>query len=167
MPSMDLRQATDADLNLVRTMSHDAYAPWEPILGGAPLPMNEDYTPRIARHEVWIVERCGTAVGIMVLEPADDHLLIFSLAVPPAHHGQGIGQWMVRVAEQMAEAAGLPELRLYTNDRMTRNIAIYGRAGFCETGRRSHPYREGWVLVDMAKPVFGCAKGISPRDGQT
>ncbi len=167
MPSMHLRQAADVDLNLVRTMSRDAYAPWEPILCCAPLPMNEDYTPRIARHEVWIAERCRTAVGVMVLEPADDHLVIFSLAVPSAHHGQGIGQWMMRVAEQMAEPAGLPELRLYTSDRMTRNIAIYRRAGFHETGRRPNPYREGWVLVDMTKPVFGSGKSVSPRGERT
>jgi len=167
MPSMNLRQATDADLNLVRTMSHDAYAPWEPILGGAPLPVNEDYTPRIARHEVWIAERCGIAVGIMVLEPADDHLLIFSLAVPPEYHGQGIGQWMLHAAERMADATDLPELRLYTSDRMVRNVAIYRLAGFHETGRRSHPYREGWTLVDMTKPASGFRNDFSPRGERT
>ncbi len=148
-----LRQATLADLAFVRTTTYEAYAPWKRILGGPPLPMYEDYAARIARHEVWIAERGSEAAAVMVIETATDHLTIYSLAVSPAHQGQGIGQWMIRSAEEMAQAAGLRELRLYTNDRMTQNIAIYQQAGFHETGRRPNPFREGWILVDMAKAV--------------
>jgi hypothetical protein len=36
---------------------------------------------------------------------------------------------------------------------MHRNIAIYRRWGFAETGRRTHPTREGHIIVDMAKRV--------------
>jgi len=148
-----IRQAIDADLSFVRTTTHDAYAPWESILGGSPLPMHEDYAPRIAQREVWIAEHRGEAAGVMVLESAADHLAIYSLAVSPMHQGQGVGQRMIQAAEQMAVVAGLTELRLFTNDRMARNLAIYRRAGFQETGRRPNPYREGWVFVDMAKAV--------------
>ncbi len=115
--------------------------------------MHEDYAPRIARHEVWIAEHHGEAAGVMVLETAADHLAIYSLAVSPMHQGQGVGQRMIQAAEQMAVAAGLAELRLFTNDRMTQNIALYQQVGFHEAGRRPNPYREGWVLVDMAKTV--------------
>jgi len=148
------RLAVEADLGLVRTMTWDAYAPWIPILGDLPLPMTEDYAPHIARQEVWIIEYSGEAAGVLVFEPATDHLAIFSLAVPPAYQGRGIGRWMLEAAEQMARTAGWPELRLYTNARMERNIAIYQRAGFRETGRRPNLHRPGWMLVDMAKPVF-------------
>ncbi len=153
MTTSNIRQATSDDLSFVRTTTHDAYAPWENVLGGPPLPMYEDYAPRIARHQVWIAELGGEAAGVMVLEAAADHLAIYSLAVSPAHQRQGIGQRMLQAAEQMAEVAGVPELRLFTNDRMTRNLAIYRQAGFQEIGRRPNPYREGWVLVDMAKAV--------------
>ncbi len=115
--------------------------------------MHEDYAPRIARHEVWIAEHRGEAAGVMVLETVADHLAIYSLAVSPMHQGQGMGQRMIQTAEQMAVAAGLAELRLFTNDRMAQNIALYQRVGFLETGRRPNPYREGWVLVDMTKMV--------------
>ena len=121
--------------------------------------MLEDYAPRIARDEVWIVERDGEAAGVMVIEPGDGCLVIFSLAVLPAHHSQGIGQWMIQAAEQMGRAAGVRELRLYASDRMVRNLGIYRQAGFYETGRRPHPYHEGWILVDMAKAVPGAADG--------
>ncbi|TIT50241.1 MAG: GNAT family N-acetyltransferase, partial [Mesorhizobium sp.] len=48
---------------------------------------------------------------------------------------------------------GLPEVRLYTNAKMERNIALYKEYGFHETGRRPNPYRPGWTIVDMAKTV--------------
>jgi ribosomal protein S18 acetylase RimI-like enzyme len=47
----------------------------------------------------------------------------------------------------------LRELRLYTNTRMRRNVALYTSCGFVETGERPHPSRPGEELVDMAKPV--------------
>ncbi len=153
MTTFDIRQAISDDLNFVHATTHDAYAPWESALGGPPLPMHEDHAPRIARHEVWIAEHGGEAAGVMVLETAADHLAIYSLAISPAYQRQGVGQRMLQAAERMAEAAGVPELRLFTNDRMTRNLAIYRQAGFQEVGRRPNPYREGWVLVDMAKAV--------------
>ena len=121
--------------------------------------MLEDYAPRIARHEVSIVERHGEAAGVIVVEPGDNCLIIFSLAVLPAHHSQGVGQWMIQAAEQMGREAGVAELRLYASDRMARNLGIYRQAGFSETGRRPHPYHEGWTLVDMAKPVPGAPGG--------
>ena len=112
-----------------------------------------DYAPHIARQEVWFAECSGEAVGLLVLEPATDHLAIFSIAVPPIHQGRGICRRLLDAAEQMARSAGQPEMRLYTNARMDRNIAIYRRAGFRETKRRPNPYRPGWVLVDMAKAI--------------
>lgn len=142
-----------ADLELVVTMIREAYSPWVANLGGLPLPMTEDYTPRIARQAVWLVERNGEVVAVLVLEPTDDHLAIFSLAVAPLYQGQGIGRWMLDAAEQIARTAGLPELRLYTNSRMERNIVIYQHAGFHETGRRPNPHRSGWTFVDMAKAI--------------
>ena len=153
-----LRQATTADMAIVRGITHEAYAPWERFLGGPPLPMREDYAPRIARREVWVVECDGEDAGVMVFEPAADHLLIYSLAVASGHQGRGIGRWMIEAAERMAQASGVAELRLYTNDRMARNLAIYRQAGFRETGRRPNPFREGWVLVDMVRKVSWITK---------
>ena len=146
-----LRLAAATDLELVLNITNEAYAPWVVILGDLPLPMTEDYSPRVVRQEVWITERNGEAVGVLVLEPADDHLAIFSLAVLPAHQGQSIGRWMLDAAERMARSINLPELRLYTNARMDRNIKLYQQAGFHEIRRRPNPQRSGWTLVDMTK----------------
>lgn len=151
---LSARRAELAELERVGAITRAAYAEYTAPLGGLPLPVTEDYAPRIEAGEVWIVSRQegrdGTDVGLVVLESALDAMTIFSLAVLPEARG-GVGRWMLAFAEEQARAAGLPEVRLYTSDRMARNIAIYRQAGFVEVGRRPNELRPGWVLVDMAK----------------
>lgn len=142
-----IRQATEADLKLVTAIAREAYAPYEAVLGGLPLPATEDYAPRIAAGQVWLLGDDGA----LVLERHPDHAMIYSVAVRPAAHGRGLGRMLLDEAERLA--AGLPELRLYTNALMTRNLIIYARRGFIETGRRPHPLRASFTTVDMAKPL--------------
>jgi ribosomal protein S18 acetylase RimI-like enzyme len=125
------------------------------MLGYKPLPVNEDYAPRIERGEVWLLEDGPHLVGVLVIELHADHALIFSVAVAPDRQGAGYGVKLLTLAEDLAAAAGLAELRLYTNARMTGNIALYTGFGYRETGRRSHPTRPGSVVVDMAKDLNG------------
>lgn len=150
-----IRKATPADVPAVRTLTAAAYSEYADILDGPPVPVTEDYAPRIASGQVWILQSDGAPAGLIVLEPEPDHLLIFSIAVAPGFQGRGFGRMLLDFAEAEARAAGLPELRLYTNALMTRNIALYLHCGYAETGRRSNPARPGWVRVDMAKPLTG------------
>jgi GNAT superfamily N-acetyltransferase len=133
-------------------MTLAAYAEYDAVLDRPPLPVTEDYAPRIAAGEVWLVARDGADVGLAVLEVAADHLLIFSLASLPGARG-GVGRFLLEFAEARARTLGLPEVRLYTNGLMERNIRIYQKAGYVETGRTDNPKRPGWVAVHMAKPV--------------
>jgi ribosomal protein S18 acetylase RimI-like enzyme len=149
---LSARLAVAADLPAVQAITRAAYAEYESILDRPPLPVTEDYEPRIARGEVWLVTRDGLNVGLAALEPAADHLLIFSLAVLPGARG-GVGRFLLDFAESRAKALSLPEVRLYTNGLMLRNISIYQKAGYVETGRAENPKRPGWVAVYMAKPV--------------
>ncbi len=147
------RPAGDRDLVAVEAITDAAYRDYVLSLGAKPLPMTQDYGARIGAGEVWMVMRDDAAVGVVVLETAPDHLLIFSLAVLPEAQGGGIGRWMLGFVEERARAAGVPEVRLYTNPLMARNIVVYGKAGYVETGRTPNPYRPGWVMVNMAKRV--------------
>jgi ATP diphosphatase len=144
-----IRLATPDDLPLVVAISGEAYAAYEPVLGSLPLPATEDYAPRIAAGEVWLLGQDG----VLVWERHPEHALIYSVAVRPAAHGQGLGRVLLDAAERMTAAAGLRELRLYTNALMTRNLAIYAGRGYVETGRRPHPLRPAFTIIDMAKPI--------------
>ena len=146
------RLATAADLAAVARLKETAYAPHTAMLGYPPLPVTEDYAPRIARGEVWLLEDGPELIGALVIELHADHALIFSIAVAPEHQGGGHALRLLQKSDELAQDAGLLEIRLYTNARMTRNIALYERYGYRETGRREHPARPpGWVVVDMAK----------------
>ncbi len=87
MPSA--RRAGPGDLALVEAITASAYAEYAVVLDRVPFPVTEDYAPRIAAGEVWLVSQDGVDLGALVLETAADHILIFSIAVLPAAKGAG------------------------------------------------------------------------------
>ncbi|CAN7717168.1 GNAT family N-acetyltransferase [Mesorhizobium sp. LjNodule214] len=150
---MTIRQALAGDQQTVVSLTEAAYAPYTALLGAPPIPVTEDYAPRIERGEVWLLESGSDLAGLIVIERHPDHAMIFSVAVAPAFQGKKLGIRLLDFADEQTRLWGLPEVRLYTNSRMERNIALYAAYGFRETGRRPNPYRPGWTVVDMAKPV--------------
>ncbi len=62
--------------------------------------------------------------------------------------GKGDGRTLLDFAEAEARRRGLPEVRLYTNELMERNIALYAARGYAETERRQE---ESFRRVFMAK----------------
>ncbi|MDG4875501.1 GNAT family N-acetyltransferase [Mesorhizobium sp. WSM4935] len=150
---MTIRRALSGDLPAVVALTTAAYAPYTALFGAPPIPVTENYAPRIERGEVWLLEEGSKLAGLIVLERHPDHAIIFSVAVAPAFQGRKLGIRLLDFADEQTRSWGLPEVRLYTNSRMERNIALYSAYGYRETGRRANPYRPGWTLVDMAKPV--------------
>ena len=154
-----IRAATAADLPAIVALTASAYAVYDLVLDAPAVPVTEDYAPRVAVGEVWLLEEMATPMGLpaglIVLETHPDHLMIFSVAVAPDRQGRGVGLRLLEFADGRARAAGLTELRLYTNARMTRNIALYTRYGYRETGRRANPLRPGWIRVDMTRTLTG------------
>ena len=146
-----LRLADESDLGAVVALTEAAYRPYTALFGAPPIPVTEDYRPRIAAGEVWLLENAGLLAGLIVLEEEADHLMVFSVAVAPEFQGKGLGRTLLRFADDQAGKAGYAEIRLYTNARMERNIALYKAFGYREVGRRPNPVRPGWTLVDMAK----------------
>jgi ribosomal protein S18 acetylase RimI-like enzyme len=150
------RLADPEDAALVQTISAKAYvSAYQPVMGYVPKPAIEDYSERIRGQNVWIAEIDGEPSGVLVLEPSTDYLTIYSIAVLPNRQGFGLGRSLLSFAEDRARAMGLPEVRLYTNRHMERNVALYRAAGFIEVGSHPHPSRAGEVLVDMAKTSGG------------
>jgi len=150
---MKIREARPEDLAAIASLTEAAYATYTALFGAPPIPVTEDYAPRVERGEVWLLESDSKLAGLIVIERHDDHAMIFSVAVAPEFQGKGFGIVLLRHADEQTRLWGLPEVRLYTNARMERNIVLYTAYGFRETGRRPNPYRPGWTVVDMAKPV--------------
>ncbi len=146
------RLARPDEAEAVRTSSAAAYLPaYQELYSRPPMPAHEDYAPRIARGEVWVADIDTNLAAVLVLERKQDHLLVYSIAVHPRFQGQGLAAKLLAFADGCARKAGFNEIRLYTNEKMLRNQAIYARAGYREIGRRPHPNQSGLMLVDMAK----------------
>ncbi len=97
--------------------------------------MTADYAAAVADGTVWVATRDDPVVGLLVLLPRPDHLLLENVAVLPAEQGRGTGSQLLAFAEEEARRRGLPEIRLYTNEAMTENLSYYPRRGYTETHR--------------------------------
>jgi ribosomal protein S18 acetylase RimI-like enzyme len=130
---MRIRPADAADLPAVQRIVAAAYTKYIARIGKPPGPMLDDYAALIRGHNVWVI---GQPIrGAIVLLAEDDHLLLDNVAVDPAAQGQGVGRALIAFAEAEARRRGYAELRLYTHETMTENIALYSRTGWTETGR--------------------------------
>ncbi|MEO3828525.1 GNAT family N-acetyltransferase [Actinomadura sp. B10D3] len=143
-----IRTAAGPDRPRIEEIVEAAYAPWAEIIGTRPLPMDADYGALIDAGRVFVTG--DGPDGLIVLIPEDAMLLVENVAVAPAHHGRGIGRTLLAFAEDQARTLSLPSLRLYTNELMTKNIALYERLGYRETGREDIG---GRCVVHMAKPL--------------
>jgi ribosomal protein S18 acetylase RimI-like enzyme len=97
---------------------------------------------------VHVVEHDGAVMGILVLIPEKDAMLLDNIAVAPAAQGLGLGRTMLMFAERSAIDRGYRRIRLFTNEAMMENIALYSRIGYVETHRAEE---NGLRRVYMAK----------------
>jgi GNAT superfamily N-acetyltransferase len=137
-----IRAAETADRVAIEEIVRQAYQPWVPIVGGRPLPMDADYAALIADGRVYVTALVGEPAGaapdgLIVLLPEGDGLLVDNVAVRPSLHGRGIGRRLLAFAEEEARRRGLPAVRLYTHEKMTKNIALYEALGYRHTGRQA------------------------------
>jgi ribosomal protein S18 acetylase RimI-like enzyme len=145
------RLATAGDAPALNRLARSAYAVYVPLIGREPMPMAVDWATLLAGQEIWIIDGpSGDIAGSLALEVGADHVMIWSVAVAPALQRRGLGRALMAFAETRACALGRPELRLFTNLRMERNVALYRRLGYVETRHEPLPDR---VLVHMRKPL--------------
>lgn len=154
---IEIRAAGTEDLPVVHSITQKAYAVWLPVLGYPPQPMTDDHGPRIERGDILLACEGETVLGLIAVERGDDHHLIFSVAVNPDNAGKGIGPRLIAEAEDHARLAGKARMTLYTNALMNRNIDLYRKLGYRETGRRPNSARPGFTIVDMEKMLIDSA----------
>jgi len=135
-PIITIRSAVVDDVRAVRELAVAAYGKYVARVGRRPAPMTADYVQAVRDRQVWVAVDEGNAlVGFAVLVAEPDHLLLENIAVSPTSQGQGIGARLLALAEEHATAQGVREVRLYTNEAMTENLAYYPRHGYVETHR--------------------------------
>jgi ribosomal protein S18 acetylase RimI-like enzyme len=133
--SHEIRLATPDDSSAVRALVRAAYSHYVARIGREPGPMGDDYDALIRAGRVHLIREEGKILGLLVLLPEPDAMLLDNVAVDPSYQGSGVGRALLQWAEQAALDAGYSSIRLYTNEAMTENISLYSRIGYVETHR--------------------------------
>lgn len=154
------RLARPDDVPAVEALVAAAYGHYVERIGLPPLPMVDDYPARVAAGQLWVVDAPPGGAGpqaLVVLVGHPDHLEVDNVAVAPAAQGRGLGTALLAFARDRAVAAGLPELRLMTNELMTENQAIYEHLGWTRTGRVEREGRRAVTYALRVEPDAGAA----------
>lgn len=112
--------------------------------------MLDDYAARLAEGRVFVLEDETGIIGLTVFFPEPGGFVLDNVAISPEAQGKGHGRALIAFAEDAARKAGSPTIRLYTNEVMTWNIALYTRLGFVETHRSEE---KGYRRVFMTKAL--------------
>lgn len=152
-PETMITPATLADEPAIRACAEAAYAHYVPRIGRKPAPMLADYAAQIRDGMVHVAKSDhGTLLGFAVFYPQGDGMHLENVAVMPATMGRGIGKALIAFCEERARQMGLATVVLYTNEKMTENIAIYARLGYTVTARRTE---DGFNRVYFQKDMKG------------
>ena len=147
---MLIRRAGPGDVDALRAIAQAAYQKYVPRMGRVPAPMTADYAQAVSAGQAWAAVADGQVAGFAILVAEPGYLLLENVAVLPAAQGRGVGARLLALTEEHARDLGLGEIRLYTNEVMTENIAYYARHGYTETHRQEH---HGFHRVFFRKPV--------------
>jgi len=147
-----IRAATATDASAIVEVVDRAYRHYISRIGKPPGPMLDDYVARVSEGTVWVLEEGAAIVGIIVLLPASDYLLLDNIAVTPARQRLGLGRRLLAFAEAEALRRGYREIRLYTHQKMVENQRLYASIGYEETRRGTEA---GYERVFMRKQLRG------------
>ena len=116
--------------------------------------MTADYERAVSAHMIDLYECHGELLGLVEMIPQSDHLLVENVAVRPDQQGKGLGDILLKHAEDCARLLGMTETRLYTNAMFAANLAFYSRRGYSEFRRET--LAPGAIAVHMRKPITHC-----------
>lgn len=150
MERITIRQAMPDDEGKVVQCIQASFEKYIVRIGKKPGPMLHDYFFLIAGGRVFCAEYGGEIIGVLVLEDADGYLLLDTVAILPEFQGKGLGKQLIGFAEQYALDNNYPEIRLYTNEKMTENIPVYRKLGYIEYDRHEE---DGFARIYFKKSL--------------
>lgn len=148
MTDTQIRQATPEDRVNIGRCVNVAYAVYVGIVGRRPAPMLANYEELIEQGAVYVIDGIRGIDAVLVIRPQEDHLLVENVAVRPSAQKHGLGRQLVEFAEEQGRQQNLPEVRLYTHEKMAGNLTFYPRLGYEETERRTE---DGYDRVYFSK----------------
>jgi GNAT superfamily N-acetyltransferase len=142
---ISLRPAVGGDAAVATSLVRAAYQPYVSRIGRLPAPVEADYEELASSGDMWIAEDDDQVVGVIILEDADDHLLLDNIAVSPPARGSGVGSRLLAFAQDEATRRGFDRVCLYTDEKRLRR-----RAAVRLPVRRHRPSRSRHWPVETA-----------------
>ncbi len=144
------RQGLALDEAAIRDLTREAYAKWVPVIGREPVPMAADYAEALRHHRFDLVFDGPKLVALIETILHADHHLIENVAVAPGYQGKRLGRRLIAHVEAAAMAAGVREIKLYTNQKFSSNLSFYAKLGFAV--EREDNFKGG-IVVHFHKAV--------------
>ena len=133
-PDIRIRRAAPADAEAVASVLREAFAEYQDSYTdeafAATTPAGEQIRGRMGEGPVWVAVRGDVVVGTVSVVPRGESLYVRGMGVSPAARGLGVGEALLRQAEEFASARGHRRLYLSTTPFLSRAIRLYERAGF-------------------------------------
>ncbi len=95
----------------------------------------------------------GVIAGCVFCAPKAGYLYVGRLAVLPEYRRRGLGDFLLRAAEQRARALGLPRVRLGVRLALEGLRAYYEARGYVPIAFRSHAGYTEATYVEMEKAL--------------
>ena len=145
-----IRPARAEDATAITECVTAAYRHYIARIGKPPGPMLDDYKEVIQQHRVLVLTDGAQIIGVLVLIPQTQSLLVDNIAVHPDYQSKGWGRKLMALAEEEARRLGFTTATLYTNERMMENIELYKKLGYTETARKTE---QGYQRIYMQKAL--------------
>ena len=145
-----IRQAQPTDQKAIVTCVQVAYAKYTARIGKKPAPLLANYTLLLAQEVVYVLAYEEEIHGVLVMMLQERSMFVENVAVDPRFQRQGLGRILMNFVEQQTRRHQLDEIRLYTHELMTENLAFYRHFGFDEEARRTE---DGYRRVFLRKTL--------------
>ncbi|UVK96585.1 GNAT family N-acetyltransferase [Pseudomonas sp. B21-048] len=146
-----IRLAEASDEPEIRDCAEQAYVRYVPMIGRKPAPMVANFVAQIAAGMVYVAtDDQATFQGFIVFYAEEEHILLENVAVLPSAAGRGVGRALISFCEDAARQRGMNGVHLYTNEKMTDNLAIYPKLGYVKVAQRTE---DGFKRVYFEKSL--------------
>lgn len=154
MPDLQLRQATNADLNALLQLEHRCFT--EDRLSRRSFRRFLD----MPQDRLIVAESKNDGVGellgycLVLMSAATRMARIYSIAVLPTARGQGIGEQLVKTAEREAAEADRILMRLEVREDNIDAIALYKRLGYRQFGTYRDYYEDHGTALRFERRIL-------------
>lgn len=153
-PEFQIRLAVAGDATSIAAVLHQSFIEYQQSYTSeafaATAPAVAKIKERLNEGPVWVAVCEGVIIGTNSVVSRGESLYIRGMAALPQARGQGVGQALLRRAEDFAIANGHKRLVLSTTPFLARAIRLYQQAGFRRTQDGPHDLH-GTPLFTMEK----------------